>query len=55
MSVKKDAKQVFSAFIGVGSNLAQPQTQISQAIAEMAQLADTTLLQLSCNNLRTGK
>ena len=47
MSVKKDPKQVFSSFIGLGSNLAKPQTQISQAITEMAQLPDTTLLQQS--------
>ena len=47
MSVKKDPKQVFSVFIGLGSNLAQPQTQISQAITEMAQLTDTSLLKQS--------
>lgn len=47
MIVNKDAKQVFSAFIGIGSNLAQPQAQITQAIAEIAQLDDTTLLQHS--------
>ena len=47
MSVKKDPKQVFSVFVGLGSNLAQPQTQISQAITEMAQLNDTSLLKQS--------
>ena len=47
MSVKKDPKQVFSVFIGLGSNLAQPQTQISQAMTEMAQLTDTSLLKQS--------
>ena len=47
MSVIKDPKQVFSVFVGLGSNLAQPQTQISQAITEMAQLTDTTLLKQS--------
>ena len=47
MSVKKDPEQVFSVFIGLGSNLAQPQTQISQAITEMAQLTDTSLLKQS--------
>lgn len=47
MSVKKDPKQVFSVFVGLGSNLAQPQTQISQAMTEMAQLTDTSLLKQS--------
>ena len=47
MSVKKDPTQVSSVFIGLGSNLAQPQTQISQAITEIAQLTDTSLLKQS--------